>query len=88
MQFRRSGCDVIQIWAGEIPYRRKWQPTPVFLPGELHDRGAWQAAVHGGPKRVEHSLVTKQQQQCWLQHYLILGHSHIYEYVIVLPILN
>ena len=23
----------------------KWQPTPVFLPGESH-RGAWQAAVH------------------------------------------
>ena len=23
-------------WAGEIPWRRKWQPIPVFLPGELH----------------------------------------------------
>ena len=22
-------------------------PTPVFLPGEFHHRGAWQAAVHG-----------------------------------------
>jgi len=22
------------IW--EDPYRRKWQPTPVFLPGEFH----------------------------------------------------
>ena len=21
---------------GKIPWRRKWQPTPVFLPGELH----------------------------------------------------
>ena len=21
---------------GEIPWRRKWQPTPVFLPGESH----------------------------------------------------
>ena len=40
-----------------------------------------------GHRTVEHSLVTK-QQQCWLKHYLILVHSHIYEYVIVLPILN
>ena len=21
---------------GKIPWRRAWQPTPVFLPGELH----------------------------------------------------
>ena len=23
-------------WLGKIPWRRKWQPTPVFLPGEFH----------------------------------------------------
>ena len=23
-------------WPGKIPWRREWQPTPVFLPGELH----------------------------------------------------
>ena len=23
-------------WVGKIPGRRKWQPTPVFLPGEFH----------------------------------------------------
>ena len=23
-------------WVGEIPWRRKWQSTPVFLPGESH----------------------------------------------------
>ena len=27
--------------------RREWQPTPVFLPGESMDRGAWCAMVHG-----------------------------------------
>ena len=21
---------------GKIPWRRKWQPTPVFVPGEFH----------------------------------------------------
>ena len=33
---------------GKIPWRRAWQPIPVFLPGEsprtVHD---WWAAVHG-----------------------------------------
>ena len=28
-------------------WRRQWQPTPVFLPRESMDRGAWRATVHG-----------------------------------------
>ena len=28
-------------------WRRKWQPPPVFLPGESQGRGAWWAAVSG-----------------------------------------
>ena len=23
-------------WVGKIPWRRVWQPTPLFLPGESH----------------------------------------------------
>ena len=23
-------------WVGKIPWRRKWQPTPVLLPGKFH----------------------------------------------------
>ena len=23
-------------WVGKIPWSRKWQPTPVFLPGKFH----------------------------------------------------
>ena len=26
----------VRSWVGKIPWRRKWQPTPVFLPGESH----------------------------------------------------
>ena len=24
----------VSSWVGKIPWRRAWQPTPVFLPGE------------------------------------------------------
>ena len=41
------------IQVGKIPWRRKWQPTPVFLPV---DRG-----VHGGHKRVVYNLANKKQ---------------------------
>ena len=27
---------VLDPWVGKIPWRRKWQPTPVFLPGKFH----------------------------------------------------
>ena len=30
-----------------VHWRRKWQPTPVFLPGESQDGRAWWAAVYG-----------------------------------------
>ena len=30
-------------WVGKIPWRRKWQPTPVFLPGKSHRWGDWRA---------------------------------------------
>ena len=32
-QCRRHRC-VFDPWVGKIPWRRKWQPTPVFLLGE------------------------------------------------------
>ena len=25
-------------WVGKIPWRRKWQPTSVFLPGKSHSQ--------------------------------------------------
>ena len=27
---------VQETWVGKIPWRRKWQPTPVLLPGQSH----------------------------------------------------
>jgi len=33
LQFKRPGFDP---WVQKISWRREWQPTPVFLPGESH----------------------------------------------------
>ena len=32
---RRLGLDP---WVREIPWRREWLPTPVFLPGKSHEQ--------------------------------------------------
>ena len=34
-QCRRPKRPGFFPWVGTIPWRRKWQPTPVFLPGEF-----------------------------------------------------
>ena len=57
-QGRRCG---FKPWVGKIPWKRKWQFTPVFLPGKSHgqtslvDYGLW------SHKSVGHDLATKQQ---------------------------
>ena len=45
LQCRRPKFDSS---VGKIPWRRKWQPTPVFLPEKSH--GQRSLAVHGGQK--------------------------------------
>ena len=35
-QCRRCRRHGFSPWVGKIPWRKKWQPTPVFLPGESH----------------------------------------------------
>ena len=45
----------------KIPWGRKWQPTPVFFPGESHGQRSLEGYSPWGRKRVRHSLATKQQ---------------------------
>ena len=44
-QCRRHRCE-LDPWVGKIPWRRLWQPTPVFLPAESHG----QSMVHYDPQ--------------------------------------
>ena len=51
--FCRKECQFLKNVNVKLPFawRRKWQPTPVFLPGENSmDRGACRATVHGVTK--------------------------------------
>ena len=59
-QCRRLKRYRLDPWVGKIPWRRKWQPTPVFLPGNPMDIGAWQATVH---RVTKHWTRLKQSKQ-------------------------
>ena len=41
-QCRRCGRNSFGPWAGKVPWRKKWQPTPVFSPGKSHE---WRSLV-------------------------------------------
>jgi len=43
----------------KIPWRRKWQPTPVFLPGKSHEQRRWAGYSLWSHKRVGHNWATK-----------------------------
>ena len=51
---KRRGLDP---WVGKTPWRRKWQPTPVFLPRESH---GWRSLLGYSPQGRKESDTTKQ----------------------------
>ena len=42
-------------WVRKIPWRRKWQPTPVLLPGKSH---GWRSLVGYSPQGHKESDTT------------------------------
>ena len=55
---RRHGFDP---WFRKIPWRRKWQPTPVFLPGESHGQ---RSLVGYSPQGCKELDMTEQLSTC------------------------
>ena len=44
----RDRRDRFDPWVGKIPWRRAWQPTPGFLPGESHGQRSLASYSSGG----------------------------------------
>ena len=51
--YSQSGRPGFDPWVGKIPWRRRWQLTPVFLPGKSH---GWRSLA--GSQRVRHDWAT------------------------------
>ena len=41
------------LWVGKIPWRRKWLPTPLFLPGEFHGQRSLEGYSPWGCKELD-----------------------------------
>ena len=48
---------------GKIPWRKKWQPTPVFLPGESHGQRSLVGYSPWGHRDMTERLNSNKQQR-------------------------
>ena len=55
-QYRRPRLDPR---VGKIPWRRKWQPTPVFFPGKSHRQGHVAGCSPWGHVELDTTQVTE-----------------------------
>ena len=53
---RGAGSDP---WVGKNPWRRKWQPSPVFLRGKCHGQRSRVGYSPGGPKESDATQHTR-----------------------------
>ena len=66
-------------WVSMIPWRRKWQPTPVFLPWKFYGQRSLAGCSPWG-RRVRHNWVTFTFCSQSLEHCLTLGKQSINTY--------
>ena len=82
-EVKASACNAgdpgFDLWVqGKIPWRKKWQPIPVFLPGESHGRRSLVGYSPQGRKESDtterlhfHNLIIK------VNEYTALTYRHI-----------
>ena len=68
----------VQSLGQKNPWSRKWQPTPVFLPGKLHGQRSPVGSSPWGCKRVSYDLVMKQQLYIYTQ-----THTHTHTHIMM-----
>ena len=49
----KAGDARASPWVGMIPWRRKWQPTPVLLPGKFRGQRSLEDCSPGGHKEPD-----------------------------------
>ena len=57
-------------WFRKIPWRRRWQPPPVFLPGESHGQ---RSLVGYSPRGDKESDMTEHSRHTYTQRNIILA---------------
>ena len=68
-QYRRHKRCRFNPWVRKIPWNKKWQPTPVFLPGKFHGQ---RGLVGYNPQGCKESATTERLSTIYLSIYIFL----------------
>ena len=78
-QCRRHRRCEFNSWVEKIPWRRKWQPTPVFLPGKFHRQRSlgsyrpWGHRIQNDWAHTHTHPTTLPNNTCFSIHYMGQG---------------
>ena len=78
LQCRRHWFDP---WVGEIPWRRAWQPTPIFLRGESHGQRSLVGYSPWGRLRLKwlsthaHTKLLRQKLATYFSFFILFSFS-------------
>ena len=78
-QCRQGQRQGINPWVRKIPWRRKWQLAPVFLPGEFHGQRSLEGYSPQGCKESdtnEHACHAWRPYKTWTQYTGVWGHIY------------
>ena len=64
LQYRKHGRGGFDPLVRKDPWRRVRQPTPVFLPGEIHGQSSLMGYSPSGSQRAGHDWATEHVEQC------------------------
>ena len=72
-QCRRQKRRGFDPWVGKIPWKRAWQPTPGFLPGESHGQRCLAGCSPWGREELDTTEVTENATHMSFVHMRVLG---------------
>ena len=80
-QCKRCKKHEFNLWVRKIPWRRKWQPTPVFLPGKSHGQRSLVGYSPWGDKEsdmAEHTAhIPPHQHRTHCKDYISIFHVYL-----------
>ena len=71
-QCRRCKRLWFDLWVGKIPWRKAWQPTPVFLPGESQGQRSpvsynpWGFKESDTTEHMAHGMARNGDESIWI----------------------
>ena len=82
-QCKRHKTHGFHPWIRKIPWRRAWQPTPVFLPGKFHGQRSLLESADPWPHGVTQRQ-TRLRQLSMAARYRLYTHTHAHTHTYLL----